>query len=88
MAVELSLEHVLLPEVRLPLPENNQASIDHRTRDKNVCGDFPPADCGSVRRARLNAEAGIMSTANTVGLILSVLIALLLGAALMFPERF
>jgi hypothetical protein len=29
-----------------------------------------------------------VSIANTVGLILSVLIALLLGAALMFPERF
>ncbi|CNH22876.1 potassium-transporting ATPase subunit F [Mycobacterium conspicuum] len=29
-----------------------------------------------------------MSVANVVGLILSVLIALLLGAALMFPERF
>jgi hypothetical protein len=29
-----------------------------------------------------------MSIANIVGLILSVLIALLLGAALMFPERF
>jgi hypothetical protein len=29
-----------------------------------------------------------VSTANTVGLILSILIALLLGAALMYPERF
>ncbi|HEY0227109.1 MAG TPA: potassium-transporting ATPase subunit F [Mycobacterium sp.] len=29
-----------------------------------------------------------MSIANIVGLVLSVLIALLLGAALMFPERF
>jgi hypothetical protein len=29
-----------------------------------------------------------VSTANTVGLVLSILIALLLGAALMFPERF
>ncbi|HEX4558398.1 MAG TPA: potassium-transporting ATPase subunit F [Mycobacterium sp.] len=29
-----------------------------------------------------------MSTANAVGLVLSVLIALLLGAALVFPERF
>jgi hypothetical protein len=29
-----------------------------------------------------------VSIANTVGLVLSVLIALLLGAALMFPERF
>jgi hypothetical protein len=31
---------------------------------------------------------GIVSIANVVGLILSVLIALLLVAALMFPERF
>ncbi|ORW00596.1 potassium-transporting ATPase [Mycobacterium lacus] len=31
---------------------------------------------------------GIVSTANVVGLTLSVLIALLLGAALIFPERF
>jgi hypothetical protein len=29
-----------------------------------------------------------VSIANTVGLVLSILIALLLGAALMFPERF
>lgn len=29
-----------------------------------------------------------MSIANTVGLILSVLIALILGGALMYPERF
>lgn len=29
-----------------------------------------------------------MSIANTVGLILAVLIAVLLGAALMYPERF
>ncbi|WP_108637949.1 K+-transporting ATPase subunit F [Mycobacterium rhizamassiliense] len=29
-----------------------------------------------------------MSIANIVGLVLSVLIAFLLGAALMFPERF
>jgi hypothetical protein len=29
-----------------------------------------------------------VSTANTVGLVLSILIAVLLGAALMFPERF
>ncbi|MCV7411541.1 potassium-transporting ATPase subunit F [Mycobacterium florentinum] len=29
-----------------------------------------------------------MSTANAVGLVLSILIALLLGAALMYPERF
>jgi hypothetical protein len=31
---------------------------------------------------------GIVSIANIVGLILSVVIAVLLGAALMFPERF
>jgi hypothetical protein len=31
---------------------------------------------------------GIVSTANAVGLVLSVLIALLLAAALVFPERF
>ncbi|MGE2815398.1 MULTISPECIES: potassium-transporting ATPase subunit F [unclassified Mycobacterium] len=29
-----------------------------------------------------------MSSANAIGLILAVLIALLLGAALVFPERF
>ncbi|ORJ62806.1 hypothetical protein B5M45_06080 [Mycobacterium simiae] len=64
------------------------ASLSHRTKDKHVRGDLPRADCGGVRRTRPDAEAGLMSIANTVGLILSVLIALLLGAALMYPERF
>ncbi|ORV57482.1 hypothetical protein AWC05_08550 [Mycobacterium florentinum] len=62
--------------------------MGHRTRDKNVCGHLPVADCGGVRHDRLDAEAGIVSTANAVGLVLSILIALLLGAALMYPERF
>ena len=48
----------------------------------------PRADRGGVRRARLDSEVGLVSSANAIGLILAVLIALLLGAALVFPERF
>ncbi|OMC42690.1 hypothetical protein A5745_18290 [Mycobacterium sp. IS-2888] len=48
----------------------------------------PRADRSGVRRARLDAEVGLVSSANAIGLILAVLIALLLGAALVFPERF
>jgi hypothetical protein len=60
----------------------------HRAKDDYVRADLPRADCGGVRRARLDAEVGIVSIANIVGLVLSVLVAVLLGAALMFPERF
>ena len=56
--------------------------------DRYVRGGVSPADAGSFRSARLNAEVGIVSVANTVGLVLSVLVALLLVAALMYPERF
>ncbi|ORV83072.1 hypothetical protein AWC11_23005 [Mycobacterium interjectum] len=46
-------------------------------------------DCG-VRRARAGAEAGraAVSYENVVGLALSVLLAVYLAAALLFPERF
>ena len=49
-----------------------------------------PADGGGVRRARPGAEAGraAMSYENVVGLVLSVILALYLGGALLFPERF
>jgi hypothetical protein len=49
--------------------------------DEYVHADLPRADCGGVRRARLDAEVEIVNIANTVGLVLSVLVALLLGAA-------
>jgi hypothetical protein len=74
--------------VKVPAADNEQASIGHRAKVKYVRAGLPPADCGGVRRARLDAEAGIVSIANIVGLVLSVAIAILLGAALMFPERF
>jgi hypothetical protein len=45
---------------------------------------------GGVRRPRPSPEAGraAMNYQNIVGLVLSVLIALYLGGALLFPERF
>ena len=45
---------------------------------------------GGVRRTRAGSEAGraAMNYQNIVGLVLSVLIALYLGGALLFPERF
>ncbi|ORA11364.1 hypothetical protein BST16_19900 [Mycobacterium asiaticum DSM 44297] len=46
------------------------------------------ADRGGFRRARRIAEVGIVSTANMVGLILATAVALLLVAALLFPEKF
>ena len=53
-------------------------------------GDIHRADCGGVRRARPGAEVGraAMSYENVVGLVLSVILALYLGGALLFPERF
>jgi hypothetical protein len=56
--------------------------------DGYVRGGVSLADAGGFRGARLNAEVGIVSVANVVGLVLSVLVALLLVAALMYPERF
>ena len=46
-------------------------------------------DCG-IRRAGRDAEVGraAVSYENIVGLVLSVLLALYLGGALLFPERF
>ena len=56
--------------------------------DRYVRGGVSPADAGDFRSAQLCAEVGIVSIANTVGLVLAVLVALLLVAALMYPERF
>jgi hypothetical protein len=46
------------------------------------------ADRGHLCRARRIAEVRIVSAANSIGLALAVLIALLLVAALLYPERF
>ncbi|OBI39371.1 ATPase [Mycobacterium colombiense] len=45
---------------------------------------------GDLRRARPRAEAGraAVNYENIVGLVLSIVIALYLGGALLFPERF
>ena len=45
---------------------------------------------GGVRRTRPGPEAGraAVNYQNIVGLVLSVLVALYLGGALLFPERF
>ena len=49
-----------------------------------------PADGGGVRRARPDAEVdrAVMNYENIVGLVLSILLALYLAGALLFPERF
>ena len=48
------------------------------------------ADGCGVRRARRYAEVGraAVNYENIVGLVLSVILALYLGGALLFPERF
>ncbi|GAB4597172.1 hypothetical protein MOKP4_34900 [Mycobacterium avium subsp. hominissuis] len=53
-------------------------------------GGVSGADRGGVRGARRGPEAGrtAMNYQNTVGLVLSILIALFLAGALLFPERF
>ena len=59
-----------------------------RRQDGRV--DLCLADYCGVRRARRDAEVGraAMSYENIVGLVLSVLLAVYLGGALLFPERF
>ena len=59
-----------------------------RSQDGRV--DIYCADSGGVRRARAGAEVGraAMNYENIVGLVLSVMLALYLGGALLFPERF
>ncbi|MBV8788290.1 MAG: ATPase [Mycobacterium sp.] len=59
-----------------------------RRRDGRV--DIRAAHGGGVRRARPDAEVGraTVSYENVVGLVLSVILALFLGCALLFPERF
>ena len=59
-----------------------------RRQDGRV--DIHRADAGGFRRARRRAEIGraAMSYENIVGLALSILLALYLGGALLFPERF
>ncbi|MGA8252566.1 MAG: potassium-transporting ATPase subunit F [Mycobacterium sp.] len=49
-----------------------------------------PADGRGVRRARPDAEVGraAVSYENIVGLALSIVLALYLAGALLFPERF
>ncbi|ORW38243.1 hypothetical protein AWB90_23395 [Mycobacterium paraense] len=52
--------------------------------------DLRRADDRGVRRARADAKAGraAVSYENVIGLALSVLLAVYLAAALLFPERF
>ena len=59
-----------------------------RRQDGRV--DIHRADGGGVRLARPDAEVGraAVSFENIVGLALSVVLALYLGVALLFPERF
>jgi hypothetical protein len=64
-------------------------------KDSYVRGDLSASDGGGLRRAWRRAElrievtrSDIVSAANLIGLVLAVVIALLLAAALVFPERF
>ena len=59
-----------------------------RRQDGRV--DIHRADGGGVRPARPRAEVGraTMSYENVVGLALSIILALYLAGALLFPERF
>jgi K+-transporting ATPase KdpF subunit len=59
-----------------------------RRQDGRV--DLRLADIGVVRLTRPGAEVGraAVSYENIVGLVLSVILALYLGCALLFPERF
>ncbi|ORU98525.1 hypothetical protein AWB93_13600 [Mycobacterium bohemicum] len=52
--------------------------------------DLRPADGGGVRLTRADPKAGraAVSYENTVGLVLSILLAVFLACALLFPERF
>ncbi len=55
-----------------------------------VRGCLHPVDSGGLRPARQRPEVGRapVSVANTVGLVLAVLVALYLVAALLSPEKF
>jgi K+-transporting ATPase KdpF subunit len=59
-----------------------------RRQDGRV--DIHPANGGGVRRPWDGAEVGraAMNYENIVGLVLSVILALYLAGALLFPERF
>ena len=58
--------------------------------DGHVRSDIHRADGGDLRTARPGSEVGrgTVSYENIVGLVLSILLALFLFAALLFPERF
>ena len=64
--------------------------MESEDTEKYVGRDLCGADGGDLRPARPSAEVGrtTVSYENVVGLILSVLLALFLAAALLFPERF
>ncbi|ORW56054.1 hypothetical protein AWC20_15035 [Mycobacterium parmense] len=58
--------------------------------DKNGRVELRPADGGGVRRPGTGPEVGraTVSYENVVGLALSIILAVFLGCALIFPERF
>jgi hypothetical protein len=66
----------------------SRAELAELGGDKYVRAGISLADAGSFRSAQPSVEVGNVSVANIVGLVLAVLIALLLVAALMYPERF
>ncbi|MBJ8344617.1 potassium-transporting ATPase subunit F [Antrihabitans sp. YC2-6] len=59
-------------------------------RERNVCCCVRRADGGCLRppRPRCARRGAAVNFDNVVGLVLAVLIAVFLGAALLFPEKF
>ena len=66
------------------------AAADSSEWRRHGCPGVHRADSADLRRARPGAEVGrrTVSYENIVGLVLSVLTALYLAGALLFPERF
>jgi K+-transporting ATPase KdpF subunit len=69
-----------------------QAAEIRQPANVTECYDGPDlhrADGGDLRPARLDTEVGRGTvSANLIGLVLAILLALFLFAALLFPERF
>jgi K+-transporting ATPase KdpF subunit len=76
----------------MPVAKSDRRSSRSACHERRnyVRGCLRPTDGGSLRRPGLCAKAGrkAMSYDNTIGLALSVLLAIYLVAALFLPERF
>ncbi|MGB8504945.1 K(+)-transporting ATPase subunit F [Mycobacterium sp.] len=74
----------------LPPAKLRATRKDSTERRQDGCLGVHRADGGDLRPARPGSEVGrgTVSYENVVGLVLSVILALFLFAALLFPERF